>query len=303
MHKTDFLPFEGAGLSDFAFPSDAALFVIGDVHGQADTLERLLLGIAATPTPGLRRVCVFLGDLIDRGPDSLNSLTIAYQARERGAFDEVHYLPGNHELMLAGALDDLSKNEAGCWAANGGHAVLAEINAMLGFDLLAATPQDQIERALDDALPALDETGFQAMVRSWPSHYRMGDVLCVHAGIDPRKPAEATLGLSQQSHFDAATNKVHWAWIRDSFLSWQGGFRDEAGRGLLVLHGHTMAPKATAERLRNADRLEEIFSRIGTNSRVCLDGAAAAATSVTAALVTERGVRILNETVVPPYLD
>ena len=70
------------GLSDerrkatFRIPEGVSIYAIGDVHGRSDLLDRLFSRIdddlVANPVP--RPIHVFLGDYIDRGPDSYGVL-------------------------------------------------------------------------------------------------------------------------------------------------------------------------------------------------------------------------------------
>lgn len=71
------------------------IFAIGDIHGQADSLDRLLARLERHE--GAARF-VFLGDYIDRGPDSrqvVERLVALGQARPDSVF-----LMGNHEAAL-----------------------------------------------------------------------------------------------------------------------------------------------------------------------------------------------------------
>lgn len=58
------------------------LFAVGDVHGQGRALENALARIHTTPRLADERVVLFLGDLIDRGPDSFACLDMARHAAE-----------------------------------------------------------------------------------------------------------------------------------------------------------------------------------------------------------------------------
>lgn len=86
--------------------------IIGDVHGCADELEELLhqLGYVkcepATKDPGWSKLCyshpegrkvVFVGDLVDRGPRTVDSLSIARNMVEAGS---ALCVPGNHDVKL-----------------------------------------------------------------------------------------------------------------------------------------------------------------------------------------------------------
>ena len=70
------------------------VWVIGDVHGHADALENLLSEIEL----GNQDCVIFLGDLIDRGPDSQMVVRIAR------TMPNAFTIMGNHEQM---ALDGL----------------------------------------------------------------------------------------------------------------------------------------------------------------------------------------------------
>lgn len=78
---------------------DGPLDVIGDVHGEIDALHDLLaqLGYTAGVHPEGRRL-VFVGDLIDRGPDSPAVLRLVKQLCDAG---QAQCVAGNHELNLA----------------------------------------------------------------------------------------------------------------------------------------------------------------------------------------------------------
>ena len=83
-------------------PDTAKLDVIGDVHGLADTLQSMLYKLgydSALNHPSGRQLC-FLGDLVDRGPQSLDVLDLVMKAVAKG-----HYcVRGNHDNNLARGL-------------------------------------------------------------------------------------------------------------------------------------------------------------------------------------------------------
>jgi hypothetical protein len=78
--------------------------VIGNIHGQADKLEALLtlLGYVSTNgswTPPQGRRAVFVGDLIDTGPQQLRVIQIV---RSMIGDDHARATMGNHELNAIG---------------------------------------------------------------------------------------------------------------------------------------------------------------------------------------------------------
>jgi serine/threonine protein phosphatase 1 len=299
---------EGPGLDNFNFPAGEALIAVGDSHGQADALRGLLDGMGRFVTPGKTRHLVFLGDFIDRGPDSLGCLTAAaHEAQDRVGADKVTFLPGNHELLMADALEAAAyggnlgyRSPAECWSMNGGMHFMIEVFEHLGVDM-PKEPVDVLKRfaaAIDHLAP--DGMTIAEWIRTWPSHQRVGDVLCVHAGLAPKKPHEHTLSLTQKEHFPASMrdrdiSDRHWAWIRDRFLAWQGGWPDCGTKGLdgcLVLHGHTVPASARASKLEHGEGVREVFCRMTTNARVCLDGGAARDVGVAGAIITDEGMRV-----------
>jgi len=104
------------------------LYAIGDIHGQFDKLDQLLKGLPLDPDDTL----VFIGDYIDRGPDSSRVLQRLIELKvER---PNTICLRGNHEQMMLDALGhfqpqpglrDLGPDLALMWFHNGADATLA----------------------------------------------------------------------------------------------------------------------------------------------------------------------------------
>jgi len=79
---------------------DGPLDVVGDVHGQIDALQDLLRRLDYAPDgahPEGRRL-VFVGDLVDRGPDSPGVVELVMNMVESG---HAQCVMGNHELNIA----------------------------------------------------------------------------------------------------------------------------------------------------------------------------------------------------------
>ncbi len=97
-------------------------FVIGDIHGCAKALRTLIETIAPQPDDEL----VFLGDYVDRGPDSRDVVDQVIELQQQC---RVVALRGNHEIMLMGVaiggLDD------SVWLANGGKATVSSYGGCL----------------------------------------------------------------------------------------------------------------------------------------------------------------------------
>ncbi len=89
----------GSNPSYFAPLFDGPLDIVGDVHGEFDVFERLLaeLGYDAEGRSQDGRRLVFLGDLIDRGPDSPAVVDAVMAMVDRG---HAQCIMGNHELNV-----------------------------------------------------------------------------------------------------------------------------------------------------------------------------------------------------------
>ena len=271
-------PWRGHG----AAAPDRPMLVIGDVHGRAGALERMLGHLAALPARGGGRDLVFLGDLIDRGPESLRAVRLAWEAHDLA--DRVLPLPGNHELMLMDALAEVEATgeagpDAGMWLLNGGDAVLREVDPEGRLSPAAAL------RAAAEALPE----GFLSAVRHGPTHHEAGGFLLVHAGLHPRIDRGAFLARPRER----AGDDDHWAWIREPFLDWTGGWGPD-GRGVVV-HGHT---PATFEPIATAGEAGALLDRVATHGRLCLDAGAAAIDQVAATEIAGTHYRLH---VAPPH--
>ena len=78
-----------------ATPTTPKIFAVGDVHGCRENLAALL---ARLPLDRERDTVVFLGDYINRGPDTRGVLDLLLRVRETHA--HAVFLRGNHEQAL-----------------------------------------------------------------------------------------------------------------------------------------------------------------------------------------------------------
>ncbi len=199
--------------------ADHLICAIGDVHGRADLLEPLLEALADdVRAPGVDRAsCVFLGDLIDRGPQIRDTLGLGAGGLEmfcdgRVPVEDVLIL-GNHDAWLKAALEDrLLIGDLQIWRANGG------IETWHDFGLAAADRPDRIVDGLRQVMPDIVT---EAVARMVPMH-QIGQYVFVHGGLDPRRPFE-----------DQPEEVV--TWVRDPFLNPDPGWPFE----VVVVHGHT----------------------------------------------------------------
>ncbi|GJD62234.1 metallophosphoesterase family protein [Methylobacterium frigidaeris] len=112
---------------------DQLTYAIGDVHGCAGALENLLDQIDAHGA-GRRRQLVFLGDYIDKGPESARAVAVIRQVQERDP-DAVVCLMGNREAALLQAVHD--PRRAAAWLATGGDRTLSSYGVARVADLPA----------------------------------------------------------------------------------------------------------------------------------------------------------------------
>jgi len=197
----------------FAGPPGRRLYAIGDVHGRLDLLDDLIGRIAADlyDRPVLTAVFVFLGDLIDRGPDSAG---VVERARDLPFAGKSVLLLGNHEEMLLRVLA-AEPGVAHDWLGFGGD-VCAESYGVPAAQLLAMNER-QIAAALGAAIPP----AHVAFLKGASDTVSFGDYLLVHAGIRPG------VAIEDQEPRDLR-------WIREPFLS------DAHDHGVMVVHGHTI---------------------------------------------------------------
>jgi serine/threonine protein phosphatase 1 len=218
----------------FAARPDEEIFAIGDLHGRSDLMKALFEVITKTPrAPGCRRIVVLLGDLIDRGPDSLGCLDLAIEAKERTSADTVDTLAGNHEQMLLATivLDGQihrRKTAYGNWLKNGGMKV---VNDLLDEGHSAKTPSD-----LRDALgPRRVE-----FLEDLSKHRTSGEFMFIHAGLNPYANLDQFLAEPIDVDFRELEEQDHWAWVRDPFLAFNPAEHEKRGHhGYFVVHGHT----------------------------------------------------------------
>jgi serine/threonine protein phosphatase 1 len=161
-------------------------YAIGDIHGCHDLLTALLGGVRDHAAGRPYRL-VFLGDYIDRGPDSA-AVVATVRALQAQSPEAVTCLMGNHEMMLLAAARDPSL--IGWWLGNGGGATLASF----GVSSLDDLPTDAVR-----------------WLASLATHHEDARRIYVHAGLNPTRPRQA------QTDHDRL-------WIREPFLSVEHDF-------------------------------------------------------------------------------
>lgn len=222
-------------------------FAIGDVHGCSANLRALHEAIIKTvenETAGTVRL-IHLGDLIDRGADSLGALKIVADGIGHHRIQQIN-LTGNHEQMLLRVLrEDNSAEEMHAsfeiWSMNGGSAVVEE----LGIDLssIMRSPQGGHHGSSDawvDRLRSEISVGLGpnrlAMLRDMKTFVRDGDVIFVHAGVSPYQDLSEFLS-NDWTYWPRSWSNESCSplWIRGEFLHAAAPLPEN----VFVVHGHT----------------------------------------------------------------
>ncbi|NOZ31683.1 MAG: serine/threonine protein phosphatase [Alphaproteobacteria bacterium] len=191
---------------------DRTIFAFGDIHGYRDLLCEKIDAARASPYFGADSEFVFLGDYVDRGPDSAGVIDklIEMQAGEHTTI----CLTGNHELAMRRFLD-----EPGTllhWLDWGGGATIASYGV--------GTPRRALGRpvswAMRDRLAEAMPPGHLPFLQNLPVSHVRGKYLFVHAGIRPG------VAFAEQTDTDMTM-------IRQPFLAHPGPHSH------YVVHGHT----------------------------------------------------------------
>ena len=194
-------------------PIGTRVYAIGDIHGRLDLLDALLELVAADEAArcAADTRLIFLGDLVDRGPDSRG---VVERLMALAARRPVRFLLGNHEEVFLRALDGDIKALRFLTRIGGRETLLSygiseEDYRALDFKQLLTLAQARVPEK------------HRAFLRSFEKWIELGDYLFVHAGIRPG------VELDEQKQSDLC-------WIRDDFLSHREGF------GKMVIHGHSI---------------------------------------------------------------
>ncbi len=213
-------------------PNGQCIYAIGDIHGERQCLDSLLAAISADfhqrfNEQDVRKIIIFLGDYIDRGPDSRGVLDILCRlAAESRAGDgpACRFLCGNHETALLDFLaDPVAEAE---WLSYGGAETLASYGIRASTGITAPARCRALRDSLAERLPEAHRTFLDQL----EPMVVLGDYAFVHAGIRPG------IALERQRPEDLQR-------IREPFLS------SHRRHPKVIVHGHT--PVAEAQILPN----------------------------------------------------
>jgi len=181
------------------------ILAVGDIHGMYEKLVSLMELMQFDPDDDL---LIFLGDYIDRGPQSLECMDYVMDLYKRNP-ERVIPLLGNHEVMCLNyyryegqrrsyMMDDLDKQMVMVWLDNGGTGTHKQFKKL-------KRPERQKRLR---------------WMRMLSNHYQIGDYYFCHAGIQPFIP------LDNQKEGDLL-------WMREGFYDLYDG------RYGTVVVGHT----------------------------------------------------------------
>lgn len=217
-------------------PDGLRVYAIGDIHGRRDLLDELLDRIVEDDRKrgAADTHIVFLGDLMDRGPDSAGVIERALELSQTLG-EKVHFLMGNHEEVYLGAAKGEEKLVRFFCKIGGRETILSyditpeEYNA-LDMEQLAAR------------MPTLIDQRHVDFVSGFKNRIVMGDYAFVHAGVRPG------IAIEDQRPKDLR-------WIREDFIV------DETPHDKMIIHGHTIT-----------DDVEECSNRIGIDTGAYMSG-------------------------------
>ncbi|WP_439533861.1 metallophosphoesterase [Polymorphobacter sp.] len=195
-----------------AVPDGVRVYAIGDIHGRLDLLDELLALVAADCAEATtRNEVIFLGDYIDRGPQSAAVLERLVSPLPDHA--SWRFLAGNHEDAMASILA-------------GDFGVMAEWIEFGGYETLESYGLSRREVAaggivLENALSRIPPA-HRDFLNALEDQVIIGNYLFVHAGIRPG------VALARQDRRDLLS-------IRQPFLD------DDRDHGVVVVHGHNIS--------------------------------------------------------------
>ncbi len=244
----------------YSIPPAMRIYAIGDIHGYPNALDSVHQKIEAdiAEHPIDRVQIVYLGDYIDRGPDSKGVIDRLVE-RELFAPDIEHvFLLGNHEDAMNSYIQnnlDASGMHAE-WLKYGGLETLESYGVVPNMGVTQDVRIAQISNDLELAMP----TSHKEFFKNLKLYHEVGGYLFVHAGIKPG------VKLSKQVKQDLT-------FTRQPFMS------DERMHPWRVVHGHT-PPKDL--------QLDVRPNRINVDTGLYMGG------TLTAAIIEGEDVRALS---------
>ena len=192
----------------------ADVYVIGDIHGCIElllSLEAMILKEAATRSTAT--LIVYVGDLVDRGPDSCAVIEHCLSSSLPANVERL-VLCGNHDLTFCDFL--LQPSLSSPWIGWGGIATLASYGIHLADFEKTGLPEVALSGWLAERMPR----SHRKFLRELPAALSMPSAHIVHAGMRHHVP------MQEQTVRDLM-------WSREAFLV------EEPASDRRIIHGHT----------------------------------------------------------------
>jgi serine/threonine protein phosphatase 1 len=195
-------------------PPGQRVYAIGDIHGRLDLLDQLLEVVEAdnASRPKADTQIIFLGDLIDRGPNSAQVIDRAIRLIGKGKY---RFLLGNHEEVFLKALSGDLKALSFFTRIGGRETILS-------YDISESEYQTSDYPELLEMLQERVPAEHISFLEAFEDMIILGDYAFVHAGVRPGQT------LSHQRTSDLR-------WIREDFLGHSGALEK------IIVHGHTIS--------------------------------------------------------------
>lgn len=231
------------------------VYAIGDIHGRADLLHRLLEKVdddIANSPENIDPLIVFLGDYIDRGDDSAATLSILERLWSGCMKHRYVFLKGNHEAAMLDFIDAPETSDG--WLRFGG------LQTLQSFGVRGIREHADVGARIDAARTLRAKLASQEMFLrlGLKLSVHVGNIFFCHAAIDIHRP------------LDDQKEKV-LLWGKPSFPRSNGP--DDAW----VVHGHTISAEPD----------------IGHN-RIGIDTGAYYSGKLTAARISDGNLRFLS---------
>ena len=198
-----------------AIPEGQRVYAVGDVHGCLGLLDNLVAQIEGDDRArdNTQTQIIFLGDLIDRGPDSAGVVErLIGLAEARG---NVRFILGNHEEIFLRVLDGDIESLRPFVRIGGRETILSYGVSERDYE---RTDYDELLALIQARVPQ-QHIDF---LKSFEDRIEVGDYVFVHAGLRP--------GVAIETQ-----RRADMRWIRSSFLDSDWDF------GKLVVHGHSIS--------------------------------------------------------------
>ena len=194
------------------------IFTVGDIHGCSKQLKSLLSKLLNNSEFNNQRdLLIFLGDYIDRGPNSREVIDQLINLNKQNI--KAVFLMGNHEQIIIDFLFD-KINNLKQWLNLGADQTFKSYDIEVAEFIKDGFEDDKIDKLRNVFLDKLSKE-HAYFLKNLKLTYNLGDYLFIHAGINPEK------SLSEQ-------NKMDFLWSRsDKFFDKNFEFEK------VIVHGHT----------------------------------------------------------------